>query len=138
MQVLNVWLGGALIGDIPSMVPGACGHSVQEPRHGAAHGVAIEPGCRAAVILGGRVVGVNSRHHQALRPDALGRGLMVTGRAPDGVIEAVELPGERFVVGVQWHPEDMAIALEDTPERLHARALFEAFAQAARDFDRSG
>ena len=134
MQVLNIWLGGKLIEDIPSMVPGACGHSVQQPRHGAAHDVALEPGCRTRMILGGAMLGVNSRHHQAIRPDALGEGLVVTGRAPDGVIEAVELTGERFVVGVQWHPEDMATGLEDSPERRHARALFEAFAAEARSF----
>lgn len=134
MQVLNVWAGGALIQDIPSAIRGACDHSVQQPRESAAHGVALEPGCRAAAILGGNSIGVNSRHHQALDPTRLGRELQVTGRAPDGVIETVEVAGERFVLGIQWHPEDMASATEDTPERGQARALFSAFLDAARTF----
>ena len=46
---------------------------------------------------------VNSRHHQAV--DVLGQGLVVTARAPDGIIEGVEGPGPAFCVGVQWHPE---------------------------------
>jgi len=48
---------------------------------------------------------VNTRHHQALRE--LGAGLAVSGCAPDGIVEAVEMPGRRFVVGVQWHPENL-------------------------------
>jgi putative glutamine amidotransferase len=134
MQVLNVWRGGKLIQDIPSMVPGAFGHSVQEPRHGAAHSVTLRQGCRLAELLGATVVDVNSRHHQALSPDAIGDGLVVTGRAMDGVIEAVELPGEQFVVGVQWHAEDMATGPEDGPPREHARALYSAFVAETRAF----
>jgi putative glutamine amidotransferase len=134
MQVLNVWAGGGLIQDIPSAIAGACAHSVQEPRHRQAHEVALDGGCRAAAILASGTVGVNSRHHQALDPRRLGEGLAVVGHSPDGVIEAVEVAGERFVVGVQWHPEDMATGPDDVPERAHARALFTAFAEAARDF----
>ena len=134
MQVLNVWAGGALIQDIPSAISGACAHSVQEPRHRQTHEVVLADGCRAATILPGGSIGVNSRHHQALDPARLGAGLTVVGRSPDGVIEAVEVGGERFVLGVQWHPEDMATGPEDVPERIHARALFAAFADAARGF----
>jgi putative glutamine amidotransferase len=65
----------------------------------------------------------------------LGDGLQVTGCCPaDGVIEAVELPGDRFVVGVQWHPENMAIGPGENPGRAQARALFAAFAAAAWDY----
>lgn len=131
MQVLNVWAGGGLIQDIPSSVRGACNHSVQQPREAAAHQVTLQGGCRAVAILGGEQVGVNSRHHQALDPLRLGDGLVVAGRAPDGVIEVVEQPGERFVLGIQWHPEDMAAAAEESPERIHARALFGALTEAA-------
>lgn len=134
MQVLNVWAGGALIQDIPSAIAGACAHSVQEPRHRQAHEVVLADGCRAATILRGGSIGVNSRHHQSLDPARLGAGLTVVGRSPDGVIEAVEVEGERFVLGVQWHPEDMATGPEDVPERIHARALFAAFADAAKGF----
>jgi putative glutamine amidotransferase len=127
MQVLNVALGGSLVQDIPSMVEGALAHSVQEPRHGPAHGVEVEAGSRLQGIVGGRRIEVNSRHHQAV--DRLGGGLVVTGKAPDGIIEAVEAPGERFVVGVQWHPEDMAghPGIGESADRL-----FAAFVEAAR------
>ncbi len=61
----------------------------------------IAPGSRLDGILG---TAVNSRHHQCV--ERLGDGLVVVGRSPDDVAEAVELPGKHSVVGVQWHPED--------------------------------
>lgn len=127
MQVLNVALGGSLVQDIPSQVEGAVAHSVQEPRHGPAHPVEVDGASRLADIAGTMRFEVNSRHHQAI--DRLGAGLVVTGRSPDGIIEAVELAGERFVVGVQWHPEDMAghPGIGESADRL-----FAAFAEAAR------
>lgn len=127
MQVLNVALGGSLVQDIPSMVEGALAHSVQEPRHGPAHEVEVAASSRMADIAGATRVEVNSRHHQAL--DRLGAGLVVTGRAPDGIVEAIELPGDRFVVGVQWHPEDMA---GHPGIGISADRLFAAFAEVAR------
>ena len=65
---------------------------------------------------------MNTHHHQALK--AIGRGLVTTAVAPDGVVEAVELPGKRFVVGIQWHPERL---YEQYPE--HAKP-FKAFVEA--------
>lgn len=127
MQVLNVALGGSLVQDIPSMVEGALAHSVQEPRQGPAHGVEIDAGSRLAGIVGGTRVEANSRHHQAI--DRLGERLLVTARAADGIIEAVEVPGSRFVVGVQWHPEDMA---GHPGIGASADRLFAAFVDAAR------
>ncbi len=127
MQVLNVALGGSLVQDIPSMVEGALAHSVQEPRHGPAHEVEVGAESRLARIVGRTRVEVNSRHHQAI--DRPGEGLVVTARASDGIIEAVEVPGSRFVVGVQWHPEDMAgqPGIGESADRL-----FGAFVEAAR------
>ena len=67
---------------------------------------------------------VNSFHHQAI--DKLAEGLVVTARSiPDDVIEAVEIPGDRFVVGVQWHPEELNA-------REESQALFRAFVEAAK------
>ncbi|MCO5202964.1 MAG: gamma-glutamyl-gamma-aminobutyrate hydrolase family protein [Chloroflexi bacterium] len=127
MQVLNVALGGTLLQDISSMVEGALAHSVQEPCHGPAHGVEVAAGSRLAGIVGGGRVEVNSRHHQAV--GRLGEGLVVTARTADGIIEAIEAPGARFVVGVQWHPEDMAghPGIGESADRL-----FAAFVDAAR------
>lgn len=123
LQVLNVALGGSLVQDIPSMVEGACEHSIEDPRQGPAHEVEVTAGSRLAAIIGPGSTRVNSRHHQAAA--RAGHGLIVNARCEDGVIEGMELPGERFVVAVQWHPEDMAGHFESS-ERL-----FAAFAEAA-------
>lgn len=126
LQVLNVALGGSLVQDIPTMVEGAVAHSAEEPREGPAHEVDVVAGSRLSAITGGGRIAVNSRHHQAAA--RVGKGLEVTARAADGVIEGLELPGERFVVAVQWHPEDMVGHFES------ARRLFAAFGAAAEAY----
>jgi putative glutamine amidotransferase len=104
MQVLNVALGGTLVQDIPTQIPGHVDHDSGGERHGHAHDVTVERDSQLFEILGRRaVLPVNSFHHQAVA--ALGAGLTVSARADDGVIEAVERRDRRFVVGVQWHPE---------------------------------
>lgn len=132
LQVLNVHRGGALLQDIGQWHRDG---RQQEDKWRAFHAVELVRGSALAAVLDETRVETNSRHHQSLDPSRIGRGLLVTGRcAADGVIEAVELPGPRFVLGVQWHPENMALAAEDSPERRQARRLFEAFAEAARVF----
>jgi len=122
-QMLNVALGGTLIQDIPSAVPEHASHDDPErPRAAIAHRVRVDAGSRLASILGRTDLEVNSFHHQAV--DRLGRGLVVTARAEDGVIEGIELPSARFVVGVQWHPE----AFVKSPEVFGA--LFSALVAA--------
>lgn len=127
MQVLNVALGGTLIQDIPTMVNGAANHAVPEPRFQIAHEVWVAKGSRLAKImaekLDGEICQVNSRHHQAVKNVAA--GWEVTGTAPDGVIEAMELSGDVFRLAVQWHPENFWRTGEFRP-------LFEAFVDAAR------
>jgi putative glutamine amidotransferase len=101
MQVLNVALGGTLVADLPAS---DVAHLSPEgaPTDGSHdHVVTFEPGSVVADLLGVSAV-TNSWHHQAV--DRCGAGLVVTGRARDGVVEAVEIPGEP-VLGVQWHPE---------------------------------
>ena len=101
VQSLNVFLGGTLIQHIPEALPGALEHQ----GHHARHAVLPEPGSRISdwAGAGGEIV-VNSTHHQSI--EKLGKGLRVTARSPDGVIEAVEGKfAEHFVLGVQWHPE---------------------------------
>lgn len=127
MQVLNVALGGTLIQDIPTMVNGAGPHAVPEPRFAIAHEVWVAKGSRLAAIMADEIDGdalqVNSRHHQAVKNVAA--GWEVTATAPDGVIEAIELPGDVFRLAVQWHPENFWRTGEFRP-------LFEAFVDAAR------
>ncbi len=119
-QVLNVALGGSLYQDIPSQIPKAHKHSGASER---AHTVDIVPGTRLAAIVGTHELRVNSLHHQAVKVP--GQGMGVSASARDGVIEAVEIPGQPFVIGVQWHPE--RLFMEDET----AQRLFAAFVQTA-------
>ena len=109
-QVLNVALGGTLYGDV-SEHPGAVRHTY--PDTAAAerpHPVEVEEGTRLATVLGVPELAVNSLHHQAVREVA--PGLRVAARAPDGLVEAVELPAHPFALAVQWHPESLPAAPE--------------------------
>jgi len=117
-QWINVMAGGDLIQDIPSVVGTAVRHAPRETFHPAR----VEPGSRLAAILGRTELEVNSSHHQALGRS--GQGLRAVAWAPDGIVEAVEGGGERFLLAVQWHPERLA----DRPEHL---AIFQALVRAA-------
>ncbi len=127
MQLVNVAMGGTLIQDIPSQVPGALEHSVPEPRAHVAHEVWVAKGSRLSALLAdhmedGETCHVNSRHHQSVATAA--PGFDVTATSPDGVIEAMEKPGAAFCIGVQWHPENFWRTGE-------FRSLFEGFVLAA-------
>lgn len=102
MQVLNVALGGSLIQHIPDVIEDAVTHRGPAP-DSAWHEVAVNPESCLASIMGTDNVTTASRHHQAI--EVLAPGLEVVGRAPDGVIEAVEFPDKPHVIAVQWHPE---------------------------------
>jgi putative glutamine amidotransferase len=105
LQVLNVALGGTLIQDIPSDVPGAARHEAAENRVEIAHEVDIVPGSKLAQLLSATKVGVNSFHHQAAK--RIGEGLTVSATSPeDGIVEGLEMTDRAFVVAVQWHPEN--------------------------------
>lgn len=132
LQVVNVALGGTLVQDLPTQRPSPLVHDTAARETGGRdktrreHEVRIAPGTRLAAAFGAGSLAVNSRHHQAVaRP---GGGLRVTATSPDGVVEAAEAPaGESWLVGVQWHPENLAAA-GDEP----SRRLFAEFAQAVR------
>ena len=124
-QVLNVALGGTLYQDIGALIPDALDHAyvATQPMESIAHSVRLDSTSQLAMILSGTTCDVNSAHHQAIK--AVGERLVVVGHAPDGVIEAVEIPDHRFCIGVQWHPEAMVKA---SPTMW---PLFEAFVRAA-------
>ena len=108
-QVLNVAAGGTLIQDIPSQLPATLEHSITEPKNAIAHDITVQPDTCLALLLtrpGAAInlIAVNSRHHQSVKDTA--PGFVVSATAPDGVVEAIEKPGARFCVGVQWHPEN--------------------------------
>lgn len=128
MQLINVALGGSLHHDIDADLPDARNHQAgidnKDFRH-LAHSLDIKPGSRLARILKTEHVSTNTLHHQAV--EQLGANLVATARAEDGVIEAIELPDKKFVIGVQSHPE----ALEAGAETLW-RELFAAFVNSAK------
>jgi putative glutamine amidotransferase len=108
IQVLNVGLGGTLVQDLPSERPSVIAHDPDRPRTSRTHRIGITPDTRVFDALGATSLDVNSVHHQAI--GRLADSLVVTAKAPDGVIEAVET-GRRdpwWVLGVQWHPEEFA------------------------------
>jgi putative glutamine amidotransferase len=116
-QALNVARGGTLHQHLP-------GHRQTEPATATTHSVLVDPGTRLAALLGTDLLRVNSFHHQAV--DRLGGGLRAVAHAADGTVEGVEMPGSRFVVGVQWHVEGLVA-------QPRHRVLFEALVTAADD-----
>jgi putative glutamine amidotransferase len=126
-QLLNVVCGGSLWQDIVVQGAGDAGHDCEAagiPRTQAVHTMAVEPDSLLSGVLRATAVGVNSIHHQGLR--RVGEGLRVVGRSPDGLAEAVEMPGRGFVVGLQCHPE------EHSATEPWAARLFTALVEAAR------
>jgi len=123
-QLLNVALGGTLYQDLLHQGITTVHHADDDGRARSAHihPVRLDPGSKLAQLIDETTVEVNSLHHQAVKDVA--RTLKVTGRAPDGVIEAMESADHRFLVTVQWHPEEMS----DLP---WVQRLFKAFARAA-------
>ena len=123
-QLMNVLKGGPLIQDLAGH---RAGDSSDSPS--GEHGVRVAPDSRLAHLLGGEVP-VNSRHHQGLTDAELAPGLRATAWSPDGLVEAFEEPGNRFVLAVQWHPERVA---ECDPKCLNlAKAFVEAAAEYAK------
>ncbi len=124
IQILNVYLKGSLIQDIPSEVQTRIQHAAAKGESERFHKVTVESGSRLVEVARADVMQVNSSHHQAIRE--LGHELRVTARSSDGIIEAVEWVGDaNRVIGVQWHPERMV-------EDRVAQALFGDLVAAAR------
>ncbi len=115
IQVLNVALGGSLYQDLPSQLDLPVSH--QQPDLPQAHRVLVEDDTLLRSLVQETSLGVNSRHHQAIREPAI--GLKVSARSGDGVIEAVEFEDGRPALGVQWHPENLS---KDSPAH---QALFD-------------
>ncbi len=123
-QFINVALDGSLYQDINTQVKMASTHMPDFPPDEPCHSVTIEPGTKLHKALGSSQVFVNSIHHQAVKLH--GKGLLVNARANDGIIEGVEHPTKRWVVGVQWHPELMW-----ENDKIQAR-LFKTFVDACK------
>jgi putative glutamine amidotransferase len=126
LQIINVAAGGSLLQDC-SEFEGSIKHdyfpTAGHARDYLAHSVAVERGTRLHDIYGADEVVVNSMHHQGLK--TIADGLVVSCTAPDGLIEALEVPGDTFCLGVQWHPEMLV------DKDAGTRRLFRAFVDAA-------
>ncbi|MEP0804030.1 MAG: gamma-glutamyl-gamma-aminobutyrate hydrolase family protein [Chloroflexota bacterium] len=122
-QLVNVGLGGTLYTHLADQLPGALDHAYPgHLRTTLVHQVKIEEGTRVAEILGDPILRVNSLHHQGLKD--LAPSLRPAAYAPDGLVEAVELPDHPFGIAVQWHPEWLT-------DQEPTRNLFRKFVEAA-------
>jgi putative glutamine amidotransferase len=121
IQVINVALGGTLFTHIADQLPQALKHDNDNYAF-IAHPVRVKPGSQLARILSATEVETNSLHHQGV--DCLAPSLTPVAISSDSLVEAVELPGHPFGLGVQWHPEGM-------PDSIQMQALFRAFVEAA-------
>jgi putative glutamine amidotransferase len=119
IQVLNVAFGGTLHQHLPDVL----GHSGHRAGGGVFTTLPVRtvPGTRLAALMG-ESAGASCYHHQAI--DKVGDGLVVSAWDADGVVEGLELPGDHFVLAVQWHPE----------QTLHDLRLFKAVVDAARSY----
>ena len=123
MQIVSIALGGSLYQDIPTQITGAMEHRGKKDSSPARHGVTIEAGSRLAEIMAGIPrLEICSTHHQAVKD--LGKNLRVVSRAPDGIVEGIELSGHPKLIGVQWHPEK-------DPQSEATRRLFKALVNTA-------
>lgn len=119
LQMLNVYCGGSLYQHLPEQRKSKVLHEQKQANWKPTHRFQFEVESRGPKIFGRKSLKVNSTHHQGVK--SLGRGLILEGRAEDGLVEAVSLKGHPFAWGVQWHPE-----------RLKGDVIIPAFLKACR------
>lgn len=122
-QVLAVAAGAKIVQDIPAQVPGAIKHAQEAPRWYPTHTVTAKEGTRLASLLGTEFR-TNSYHHQSVKD--LPEGWVSSAETADGINEAMEHPGYKFVLSVQWHPEEF------TGHDYNFRPIFTAFIEACK------
>lgn len=106
IQIINVALGGTLYQDIAIQTGSEFGHMpVEMPVDRLYHSVVIEDNCKLRSLFDEKSFLINSFHHQAIKE--LGKDLVATAYSEDGIVEAIEMNGNKMVYGVQWHPEDL-------------------------------
>jgi putative glutamine amidotransferase len=125
MQLLNVAFGGTLIQDLKLEAPAAGPHQQAHDRAQPLHPVEVREGSMLSDCVGKGQLMVNSTHHQAVK--TIGNGLQACAVAPDGVVEGLETKDGAFVVGVQWHPEQM---IDTVPPHL---GVYKMLVNRARD-----
>lgn len=122
-ELFNIALGGKLVQHLET----ADNHIAPSPIRDMEHEVEITGGKILRRLFGPGPVTVNSNHHQAAHPDFIGRNLLVAAVSRDGVVEALESTEDRFLLGVQWHPERIRFA-------DHREKVFGAFIEAAAGY----
>ncbi len=126
-QILNIAVGGDMYQDITTQAPGdLLQHQQKAPRFHGSHFVDVTEGSLLQRLTSSTRIKVNSRHHQANR--FVPAPLIISGISSDGIVEAVECTQHHFVLGVQWHPENMAIA-----EDAASKGIFAGFIEACRE-----
>jgi len=123
MQAMNVACGGSLFQDLPAQVNEALQHRQTTSATRVSHSITITEGSLLNRIIKRSHMQVNSSHHQSVK--TVGRTLIASATAPDGIVEAIEHPTHRFFLGLQWHPEFLF------ERHLLHRRLFQAFLRAA-------
>ncbi len=119
LQVMNVALGGSLVQDIPTQHPTKIAHDPEGKRAERVHHVEIDPDSRLADIIRTTSITTNSSHHQSA--DRVAPELWITARADDGIVEGLEARDPAWwMVGVQWHPEELIATSEDWDRRVFA------------------
>ena len=116
MQFLNVFQGGTLYQDLAMQLPDSINHKSE-------HKIKIYNKSKLYYILSNDNIRVNSSHHQGL--NKIGKGLMVSAYSQDNVIEAIELKGYPYCLGVQWHPERFS--------SVYSKKLFKSFVNAVKN-----
>ena len=123
IQLVNVFAGGSLYQDIASEYDTAINHAQFSVSVGPIHTVALQEKSLIRTASGQDILNVNSRHHQAVK--ALGKGLVISGKTPDGLVEAIEYNNNYPGIAVQWHPENLAQGMPAS------QALFNWLVQAS-------
>lgn len=120
-QILNIAVGGDMYQDIYAQISQPLlQHSQKAPNDHASHFIDIVKGSILHRLTGAEKIRVNSRHHQANRH--VPGPFQVSGKASDGIIEAIESKEHRFALGLQWHPENLAVSKDK-----HAQQIFQGF-----------
>jgi len=130
LQIMGVAVGATLYQDLPSQRPSEDIHNIREPTKCLAHEAIVEEDSLLARLSGSAKFRVNSRHHQAVRegePAGLIGPFRIVARAPDGIIEGIEVPAHPFCLAVQWHPENLS--KDGNPA---AEGLFRGFVEVCR------
>lgn len=121
-QILSIVAGGTIYQDIHNQYDKAVfQHSQKAPKEHCSHTVQVAANSLLHSIVGSDTIHVNSFHHQSIKQVPI--GFKLSGVAPDGIIEAIEGIGKKFVLGVQWHPEQLAMVGDTNSIKMFERLI---------------